>query len=137
MDDVSGLSPAIMHVSAVKLVPCAAVWLKQPLHLLAPARSQHVARTHHVSQGIGIGLTAPSHIFALCLYHPGGTVSVPAQALEVLELRDRAAALEEAAVGARARMAVASDEVHRLERAALALEERLAAAQQCALMGLL
>ena len=56
----------------------------------------------------------------------------PMQALEVLELRDRAAALEEAAASARARMAAASDDVHRLERAALALEERLAAAQQYA-----
>ena len=50
----------------------------------------------------------------------------------MLELRDRAAALEEAAAGARARMAAAADDVHRLERAALALEERLATAQQCA-----
>ena len=49
----------------------------------------------------------------------------------MLDLRDRVAALEEAAAGARARMAAASDDVHRLERAALALEERLAAAQQC------
>lgn len=63
--------------------------------------------------------------------------SVSMQALEVLELRDRAAALEEAAAGARARMAAASDDVHRLERAALALEERLAAAQQYAPMWLL
>ncbi|KAK9830576.1 hypothetical protein WJX81_000359 [Elliptochloris bilobata] len=53
------------------------------------------------------------------------------QALEVLELRDRVAAMEEAAAGARARLAGASDDVHRLERAALALEERLVAAQQC------
>lgn len=53
------------------------------------------------------------------------------QALEVLELRDRVACLEEAAVGARSRLAAASDDVHRLERATLALEERLAAAQRC------
>lgn len=53
------------------------------------------------------------------------------QALEVLELRDRVACLEEAAAGARSRLAAASDDVHRLERATLALEERLAAAQRC------
>ncbi len=53
------------------------------------------------------------------------------QALEAVELRDRVAALEEAAGGARGRLAAASHDAHRLEQAALALEGRLAAAQQC------
>ncbi len=53
------------------------------------------------------------------------------QALEAVELRDRVAALEEAAAGARGRLAAASHDAHRLEQAALALEGRLAAAQRC------